>query len=708
MMNNAKSYDMVQQMYFRCMTEGKNKKCGFVIEFDIRRITNISLANYASIVKPELHPRDSIKYIVQSKLINLNPDHWMSCFPDGNSKKLTELSKSLYDIYASNTLNALEECLHRMKLKEIILSTDEQQIIDNMFSNVKLNDKKQEQVNTALNADESDNEEKINKGLEKQKVEESDVELDVEEKCEETKKNTKDKKVKNVINYMSVLKHMTPLICLLTIRNTETTFLSMFESIEKDKILYEILLNQTKSWWGCNINDKVIKKFIKIYTKYLSSDQEYNQIIRTVKELFLSNINNAGQLSILIDKYFIPQELEKKANAEVSTPHKLRQQMLDKLPVKFWTKPNKVFEPCCGKGGFIVDIINKFKNGLEDLIPDENEKYRIIVEDCLYFSDINITNIFICQLLIDPNNMYKLNFNEGDTLKLDIKEKWKLDGFNAVIGNPPYNSPGKVKTGNTIWQHFTEKALKEWLVKKGYLVFVHPPSWRKPCTEKGRNHGFYDLMVKTNYMSYLSIHNMKDGLKVFKCGTRYDWYVIQKITNTKESIISDENHKEISLDLREFNWLPNSNIDLVQEQLALKDDEKCEVLFSSNTYDQRKKYMSRIKTEEFKYPCIHSTCKEEPIYLYSSVNDKGFFGISKVIFGDSSLDHPIIDMEGKYGMTAHAIAIVVKSKKEAKLLVNCLKSEKFDALLKSCLFSQFQIDRNIFESFKKKFYMNFQ
>jgi len=68
-----------------------------------------------------------------------------------------------------------------------------------------------------------------------------------------------------------------------------------------------------------------------IYT--LSYDKETNQIIRTVKELFMKNVKNNKDLSILIDKYLIPQELEKKSNAEVSTPFKLRQEMLDKIPI---------------------------------------------------------------------------------------------------------------------------------------------------------------------------------------------------------------------------------------------------------------------------------------------------------------------------------------------------------------------------------------
>jgi len=41
------------------------------------------------------------------------------------------------------------------------------------------------------------------------------------------------------------------------------------------------------------------------------------------------------------------------------------------------------------------------------------------------------------------------------------------------------------------------------------------------------------LMTKENQMLYLEIHGIKDGQKVFNCGTRYDWYLIQKTNQYK-------------------------------------------------------------------------------------------------------------------------------------------------------------------------------
>ena len=697
LLNNNMGFDMIYQMMFRCMTEDKNKKCGFVIDLNIHRVIETSVINYASLIKPNIHTRDSTKFILQERLINLNGDHWMPSFGNDVSK-ITALCENVYELYSSNTENALNHFLNRLRFKEILLTKEEQKIFNAMFSNTTPTKIQKELIDKLLEEDKE--EEKIKKGIEKTKVDTEDIDT-----LSET--SNEDEKEEKQINYMDILKHIIPLICLLTIHDKETSFVEMFELIEKNKYVYNILIDQTKSWWGKSIDSKIIKKFINVYIKYMKDDKETNQIIRTVKELFMKNIKNNKELSYLIDKYLIPQELEKKSNAEVSTPFKLRQEMLDKIPVEFWTSIKKVFEPCAGKGGFIVDIIDRFMNGLEEAIPDEKKRYKTIVEECLYFSDINSTNIFICKLLIDPYNEYKLIYNEGNTLELDIKEKWDIDGFDAIIGNPPYNSSGNTGTGNTIWQDFTKVSLNKLLQNNGYLLYVHPPGWRKPNTERGKFYGLYKLMTQENQMIYLSIHGIKDGQKTFNCGTRYDWYIIQHTCKYTTTIVNDEKNNNIVIEMNNFDWLPNYNIDTIQNILAQENEEKCNIIQSMSSYEPRKKWMSKLKTNEFKYPCIHSTPKKGPIYKYSKINNKGHFGVSKVIFGDSGINEPIIDIKGSYGMTQHAMGIEIVNESEAKQLSKALTSEKMKILIDSCLFSSYAIDWNIFKDLKKNFWKEF-
>lgn len=688
LLNNSSSFDMIYQMMFRCMTEGDGKKCGFVVDLNIHRVIETSMITYASLIKPSDHPRDAVRHILQERIINLNGDDWMTSFGNGTSK-MNELCNSIYNIYSSNTEKALQHFIERLHFKEVILSTDEQKLFNIIFGNSNITPKQVKTIQRLL--DDSDEDVNVRVGIEPIGSIGSDSEG-----------SESSEPVDNKINFMDILKHIIPLICILTIHDEETSFIEMFNYIELNPAHYQILIDQTKSWWSNSIDSLIIKKFISVYIKYMSNDTETNQIIRTIKELFMKNITNMKELSSLIDKYFIPQELEKKKNAEVSTPHKLRQEMLDTVPFEFWTSPKRVFEPCAGKGGFLIDIIDRFMIGLYLTFPDEKLRYKVIVEECLYFSDINPTNIFICKLLIDPYNEYSLHWNEGNTLELNI------DGFHAVIGNPPYNASGDTATGNTIWQDFTKKSLNDWLLPNGYLLFVHPSGWRKPNTEKGKFFGLYDLMTKQNQMLYLEIHGIKDGQKTFKCGTRYDWYLIEKKIKYKNTIIVDEYGITNELDMKCLSWLPNSNILQIDKILAKGVCVKCQIIYDRTAYGADKKdRMSSKKTSEFKYQCIHSTPKSGVRYMYSKFNNKGHFGISKVIFGESGIYKPIIDMDGKYGMTHGAMAIQVDNLEEAENICKAIESDEFNKIIQSCLFSSFRIDWNIFKDFKKDFWREF-
>jgi hypothetical protein len=691
LLNDSMSFDMIYQMMFRCMTEGKNKKCGFVIDLNIQRVIETSIINYASIVKPNYHPKESSKYILNEKLINLNIDHWSPSF--GNSiKKIEKLTENIYDIYSSNTERALRQFLNRLKFKDIKLSIDDQISINNIFKiNISSKNKKKKNI---LNDD------NIKKGIEKKKIE-------IEDSLDKKDKLNDENNENNKINYMDILKHVIPLICLLTIHNEDTSFIKMFKYIENNKYINDILLNQIKSWWGKKIEIGSIESIINIYKKYMDDDKETKQIIRTVKELFIKSKRKPKELSKLIDKYLIPQELEKKTNAEVSTPHKLRQEMLDKMPDKFWISKQKVFEPCSGKGGFLIDIVDRFMEGLKDKYKNEKKRYKIIVEKCLYFSDINPTNIFVCKMLLDPNDEYKLNYNEGNTLELDIEDKWCLDGFDAVIGNPPYNSSGNTGTGNTVWQHFVKQSLENWLLKDGYLLYVHPPSWRKPCYNKSQLNGLFQLMTHNNIMKFLSIHNISDGKKTFNCGTKYDWYLIKHKKNKKEkTLISDENNVNYEIILNTIDWLPNSNIDNILKIISSNFDDNIQVLMNSS-YHATRKYVKNQKDEVFKYPLIHSTPAKGIRYKYSSTNDKGHFGISKVIFGEAGINHVVIDIDGSYGMTQGAMAILINNKEDGKNIKKAVMSDKFKKILNSCMWGNFRIDWKLFTYFKKDFWKAF-
>ena len=408
-----------------------------------------------------------------------------------------------------------------------------------------------------------------------------------------------------------------------------------------------------------------------MYRAYLKKHPEMKTIVARVKELFLAAKQSPSEMSKLIDTYLVPQQSEKKQNAEVSTPYSLRQEMLDSVPQEFWTSPKKIFEPCCGKGGFVLDVVNRFMTGLRTFEPNEKKRYKHIVEECIYFADINPVNIFVTKLLLDPKEEYALQYHEGDTLQLSVIEKWDLEGFDLVVGNPPYNdNSGNKGKGHTLWTRFVEKALDEWCIKDGYLLYVHPALWRQV------DHPLLSILLQY-HLVYIRIHNEKDGLQTFRCNTRYDWYLLQK-TKQLDSIteIRDEEKKYHNVNLTNWLFIPNKWFDVVDALLAKTSQERGHIINERSTYGADKSHMSRTETKENKYPCIYSINRNnEPTFFWSTHNTKGHFGVSKVIYGSGATGF-LSDADGRYGLTQWCSAIVCPPK-EHKRLIDVLNSPTF-------------------------------
>jgi type I restriction-modification system DNA methylase subunit len=244
-------------------------------------------------------------------------------------------------------------------------------------------------------------------------------------------------------------------------------------------------------------------------------------MLSEIQETINSVKGDLKLFSGLIYDMFKASDDERKNLAEIPTPPALKKEMLDTIPEGFWTRKQLALEPCCGKGGFLVDLVDRFMTGLVD-IEDKEERYRFIVEECIYFSDINPMNVEICKMLLDPHDRgYMLNYNVGDTLALDIKSKWGVEGFDLVVGNPPYNdATGNKGSGHNIWKKFVQKILKDILKPRGLLLFVHPKGWRQIDDKIGQ-------IMMSKQILYLNMNDVKQGLKMFRCSTNYDYYLLE-------------------------------------------------------------------------------------------------------------------------------------------------------------------------------------
>ena len=686
-LDDGHNIDNQKQRFSRALTESDNKTIGINVDMNVQRTytcLNDIIQRYRKNTKTTKTNAEILYYLYEQKIFLFNPQE----FNYGRTKEIE--IKSFYQKESENIIKELDDSYF---LDNIICDDEMKEIIQ--INNFEI---KQKNINPDLNGENQD----CPKG-DKQKYEIDSPKHDNEdgnEDVEDVKDDNEDDLVNKTFELCRTL--LFPLLSLISRSFNIFDYKDIFINNDTKKLILSSLDKK--------INLENYKYIVNIMNTIIDNNSD---IVNNIREIYRTA--SADKLRCLIAKHFIPTKEEKKDNAEIPTPVELVDEMLDKMPIEFWTTPKKVFEPCCGKGNFVLGIFDKFFKGLEKMYPDTTERCNVIITKCIYYADLTSLNVFITTELLKCHikkysglDNFKFNNYIGDTLNLNIQTYFSLNGFDAVIGNPPYNNSqnniGKKGGGDLLWNKFVKKSLNEDLLPEGLLLYVHPSGWRKPESEKSKFNGLFKLMTYENQMIYLEIHDTKDGMKVFKCGTRYDWYIIKKIKSYKKTIIKSQN-EIFETDLKKWEFLPNDQIDFIYK--LLKKKEGCKVIYSASSYETRKKWVSKEKDKVHKYTLIHSTPKNGTRYMYSSINTNGHFGVPKIIFGDSGIYNSIIDINGDYGMTQHSIGIEVDNIEEATNIKNIIESEKFKKILDSCSWSNYQIDWRLFTYLKKDFWKEF-
>jgi hypothetical protein len=269
-----------------------------------------------------------------------------------------------------------------------------------------------------------------------------------------------------------------------------------------------------------------------------------------------SLIDNPKELLELINECLKPKEIEKKQFGEVFTPMALVNEMLDKMPLEVWKDKNlKWLDPATGMGNFQIAVYLRLMESLKDEIIDNEERKKHILENMLYMCELNKKNVLVCNQIFDINSKYKLNIYEGDTLKFDPLKIFKIEKFDIILGNPPFNCGGiKSHTGKmlgdkneTIWNKFVEKGF-EWLKTNGFLLFITPLSWLK------KSHSVHNLLLE-KYIIWMKLTDNSKSKEIINADIPISFYVLQNTDNknkTKTNIISIMKRRNITINSNEF------------------------------------------------------------------------------------------------------------------------------------------------------------
>jgi hypothetical protein len=286
-----------------------------------------------------------------------------------------------------------------------------------------------------------------------------------------------------------------------------------------------------------------------------------------------------------------------------------------------------------------------------------------------------------------------------------MKNEWNIDKFDIIVGNPPYQTQneGDRKT-QPIWHFFVEKSISM-LCEGGYLNMVHPSGWRNidgifKSTQK---------LMFSKKITYLEIHDEKDGIKTFGAETRYDFYCLKNTLNNSKTKIKGQDGKVELINLSNVQFLPNGNFNEVYSLVANNNEDKVEVLYSSSTYETRKSYINKTQTDEHIYPILSLVRKNGEIeYIYSSKNI-GHFNIPKVVWSNTRITSigTYIDKDGEFGMTQFCYGIVDKDKNLTNIS-KALKSKRFTEIMSYCSTGSFpSLNHKILSTLRKDFYKQF-
>ena len=93
--------------------------------------------------------------------------------------------------------------------------------------------------------------------------------------------------------------------------------------------------------------------------------------------------------------------------------------------------------------------------------------------------------------------------------------------------------------------------------------------------------------------------------------------------------------------------------------------------------------MSYNENDIYKYKCIHSIINSGTRFMYSSSNEKGHFGIKKIIISESSINNIIID-DGEYGMTQGCFGIIIDDELNIEKIYKSILSDEFKNIIMAC------------------------
>jgi len=330
-----------------------------------------------------------------------------------------------------------------------------------------------------------------------------------------------------------------------------------------------------------------------------------------------------------VDKVVKKISLLYSTSIETPTSFALAKEIVDSIDVDFTNPTLKFLDPSCGRGTYLLALINKLQN---------YHSLDHIANNMIYGCDVSSVQSAIAEKAVLLATGFKGNIICQDTLEYNFKQK-----FDVVLGGPPFQSIGadgkRLDQANNQWTKFVNKAITELVKVNGFVAMVTPNSWLSPSADVGK--GNTGINFYRDYFQVYKTHkiNIDECGKHFATGSNFTYFVLQK-QKPKKSFETKfvTVYGTTKQDLKQVQYLPNvvSTESLSINKKVLESNKQPFGFSNNNLPETKVEYSRGEKTKEFKVAAYHTPARG------------GTFWYVKEPIKNSKTPKVIVSISGKY------------------------------------------------------------